>query len=179
MTLQPPPPPMPPGAPPPPGPAVMPVAVYDPIPGGLQGPRYAGFWIRFVAYIIDSIIADGVTFGLIFATKPVSCLTADGSTCLPGTTTVSPLLYLFLAIPLVYFVALWAIGGTVGQRVLGLRVVSATTGQDLGIGRALLRLLGYLVSSAVLDIGLIWAAFDSRKQGWHDKIAGSLVIHRR
>ena len=47
-----------------------------------------------------------------------------------------------------------------------------------GIGRALGRFLGYLISTIALYIGLIWAAFDPRKQGWHDKIASTFVVRK-
>jgi uncharacterized RDD family membrane protein YckC len=140
------------------------------------GTRYAGFWIRLAAYVLDSVAVDGITFALLNATKPIRCVTSDGSTCLPGTSTVSPLLYVFSAIPVVYFVVMWALGGTVGQRVLGLRVVNASTGANLGVGRAMARYLGYLVAAAALFMGLVWAGFDRRKQGWHDKIANSVVL---
>ena len=83
---------------------------------------------------------------------------------------------MLVALPVIYFIVAWAIGGTIGQRVLGMRVVNASTGQPLGIGRALLRFVGYIIAEAVIFIGLIWIGIDSRKQGWHDKIAGSLVI---
>lgn len=167
MAMQPPPPPSaPPSAPP-----------YGRPP--TTGTRYAGFWIRFVAYIIDAILVNGITYGLLAATKPISCTTSDGTTCLPGTTTVSPVLYILLLIPVVYYIGLWAVGGTLGQRALGLRVVSAQTGAKLGVARSLLRFVGYLISVAVIFIGLIWVGFDPRKQGWHDKIAGSFVVRTR
>jgi len=70
------------------------------------------------------------------------------------------------------------LGGTFGQRLLGLHVVDAATGQNIGIGRALGRFVGYVISTIALDIGLIWAAFDPRKQGWHDKIASTFVVRK-
>lgn len=153
-----------------------------PPPPSVQSGRYAGFWIRFLAYIIDSVIVDGIAFGLIKATGVVTVQCPEGitdpSSPLCGNQQVSPLLYVFIAIPVLYFIITWATGGTFGQRMLGMRVVNAATGGDLGFGRSFLRYIGYLISAAVILIGLIWAAFDSRKQGWHDKIAGSLVIRR-
>jgi uncharacterized RDD family membrane protein YckC len=62
--------------------------------------------------------------------------------------------------------------------MLGLHVVGAATGRNIGIGRAIGRYVGYLVSAAVLLIGLIWAAFDPRKQGWHDKMASTFVVRK-
>jgi hypothetical protein len=44
------------------------------------------------------------------------------------------------------------------------------------VGRALVRYFGYFVSGIVLSLGFLWATFDSRRQGWHDKIARTYVI---
>ena len=56
-----------------------------------------------------------------------------------------------------------------------LQVVSAD-GTPISFGIAFLRAVGYLVSGALFNLGFIWVAFDKRKQGWHDKIAGTVVI---
>ena len=61
--------------------------------------------------------------------------------------------------------------------LLGLQVVS-TEGGNISYGVAFLRSVGYLVSSFVFCLGFIWIGFDSKKQGWHDKIAGTVVIIR-
>jgi uncharacterized RDD family membrane protein YckC len=143
--------------------------------------RFAGFWIRFVAYLIDSVIVGGVAFGIIKVTGAITVTcpadTVDLTTSCPGgVTTVSPLLWVVLIAGILYNPVLWGIGGTIGQRVLGLRVADANTGAAIGIGHGFLRLVGYIVASIPIYLGLIWVAFDSRKQGWHDKIASSVVI---
>jgi uncharacterized RDD family membrane protein YckC len=58
---------------------------------------------------------------------------------------------------------------------LHIKVVK-TDGSLLDYQGAFIRLIGYLVSSYCFGIGLIWAAFDAQKQGWHDKIAGTYVV---
>jgi uncharacterized RDD family membrane protein YckC len=68
-------------------------------------------------------------------------------------------------------------GRTPGKMLLGLQVVSAQ-GAPISYGVAFLRSVGYLISSVVFCLGYIWVAFDKRKQGWHDKIAGTVVIIR-
>jgi uncharacterized RDD family membrane protein YckC len=79
----------------------------------------------------------------------------------------------------VYFTLLWSyMGASIGQRLLGLHVLDATTGQPITFGKAALRWLGLVISFAVCAIGVIWVAFDSRKQGWMDKIAGTVVVRR-
>ena len=51
-----------------------------------------------------------------------------------------------------------------------------TDGSDLELGSAVLRYVGLFISTLVIFIGVIWAAFDPNKQGWHDKIAGTYVV---
>jgi uncharacterized RDD family membrane protein YckC len=65
---------------------------------------------------------------------------------------------------------------TPGKMVLGLRIVDAETGGVPPIGRLVLRYVGYLVSALPLGLGYLWAIWDSRRQGWHDKMAGTLVV---
>ncbi len=182
-----PPPPPPPGgyAPPPPPPPLP--GGYSPAPQPAYGyapqARYGGFWIRFVAVFIDGIIVSiptiiiavilGVIIGIavgvsgngISQTTTAASNTAGGLGELAG-----------LVISVTYFIYFWGRGSTLGMRLFHLRVADATTGAPIGYGRAALRYLGYILSVIVCYIGLIWAAFDSRKQGWHDKIAGTVVL---
>jgi uncharacterized RDD family membrane protein YckC len=62
------------------------------------------------------------------------------------------------------------------MRLFHLRVADAQTGAPIGIGRAVVRWLMSLVNTWACYIGWIWVAFDSRKQGWHDKVANSVVL---
>jgi uncharacterized RDD family membrane protein YckC len=82
-----------------------------------------------------------------------------------------------LLVSLTYYVVGWAKGDgqTLGNFTLMMRIVG-TNGQPIGWGRAILRYIGYYVAIIPLSIGLLWAAFDSRRQGWHDKLARTYVI---
>jgi len=78
----------------------------------------------------------------------------------------------------VYFTYFWSAAGkgqTLGSRALNIRVVK-TDGSYLDYGGAFLRFIGFIISCVVFFIGIIWAAFDAQKQGWHDKIAGTYVV---
>lgn len=78
-----------------------------------------------------------------------------------------------------YFVLLsWLIGTTPGKYLMGLRIIRLD-GRRMGFGRALGRTLGYYLSILLLGLGFIWIIFDRRRQGWHDKLAGTLVIYDR
>jgi uncharacterized RDD family membrane protein YckC len=68
--------------------------------------------------------------------------------------------------------------GTPGKLVLGLRIVDADTGATPPLSRLVIRYVGYLVSAIPLGLGYLWAIWDPRRQGWHDKMAGTLVIRQ-
>jgi uncharacterized RDD family membrane protein YckC len=108
---------------------------------------------------------------------PAGVTNASDPSC--GNAQISPLFYVILLVPLLYDILLWAVGGTLGQRALGLRVVNAATGGNLGLARSVLCYVGIIIATIPIYLGLIWAGFDPRKQGWHDKIAGSFVLRTR
>jgi uncharacterized RDD family membrane protein YckC len=192
-----PPPPPPPGNLPPPPP---PMGGYTPPPppmgGGYPAPqaaagygyapqaRYGGFWIRFVAVIIDGIIVSipaiilGVIVGILAAVANGASGNSGSSSTTNAAFSGATLLVdlISFAITIGYFVYFWGKGQTLAMRLFHLRVADANTGQPIGYGRAALRYVGYILSVVVCYIGLIWAAFDSRKQGWHDKIASTVVL---
>lgn len=166
-------------------------------PGGfLAAPQprlaYGGVLIRFVAYFIDSLIISIPTtiVFVLLAAAGVLATPCDPSVCAPpppggtatGALTVNPSALagfeLFAAILAgLYFVYFWgSSGSSLGMRLFRLRVVDASTGQPIGAGRATLRYIGFIVAAIPCWIGLIWAAFDPRAQGWHDKIASTVVL---
>ena len=147
---------------------------------------YKGFWIRFVAAVIDGLIFFVPAFILAtaFFSSGAGCTAATydaaGNYVAPSCTSGGAgVLYTLVYIAeAAYLVILWGMGGTVGQRLLGMKVVDATTGQTIGIGKGFLRLVGYIVASIPFSLGLMWAGWDPRKQGWHDKIANTVVVAR-
>lgn len=67
-------------------------------------------------------------------------------------------------------------GQTPGKSLMGIRVVK-TNGQGLTILDAVIRYVGYYINTALLLIGWLWAIFDSKNQGFHDKLAGTMVVN--
>ena len=146
----------------------MPYGGQPPVPYAPQG-GYGGFWIRVVAYIIDAILLGvvGSIIDAVFRANPT-----DPSS--PGYTAASLVNFLIGA---GYFIGFWSYwSATPGQRIFKLRVADANTMQPIGIGKAVLRYIGLIIAFAVCLIGVIWVAFDARKQGWADKIAGTVVL---
>ena len=60
-----------------------------------------------------------------------------------------------------------------------LQIVHEDGSGDIGIGTALLRYVGYIVSGLAIGLGFLWIIWDDKKQGWHDKIASTKVIRVR
>jgi uncharacterized RDD family membrane protein YckC len=174
--------------PPPPGQPVYqpPPGQPQPLPPGYQYyppgyPTYAGFWIRFVAYFVDGLILSVafIPINLIFAA--LSDRFNPWGTWDWRTGASVGLVILFNAVRIGAMWAYYTImtgryGATLGKMLLNLKVV----GEDMGpisYGTAALReIVGKFVAAIVCFIGYIWIAFDSRKQGWQDKIAHTFVI---
>lgn len=129
--------------------------------------RDAGFWVRVGAFLIDSIVI-GIVAGIFTGGEAV---TNPDITNARHTGLENIASFLF-------FTIMWSSignGQTLGMRLLGLRVVDRD-GKPIGYGTAVLRYIGLILSFVVILIGVIWVAFDPRKQGWHDKIAGTFVV---
>ncbi len=147
---------------------------------------YAGFWIRLLAIIIDGAILGAVIW-VFFGLWPL----AFGRGWLGGSAgaTISygeadalywtmTLLIPFLMV-VAYFICFWGWRGqTPGKIVMKIKIVRFT-GEDTGWGDAVMRFLGFIISVLFALIGHLWIAFDSRRQGWHDKIAETYVIRAR
>jgi uncharacterized RDD family membrane protein YckC len=160
------PPPPPPGSPPPPPPGDFGgtppgyIAYGEHQGTGVNAPR-AGFWIRFAAVIVDSLI-----YGI-----PTSIVAAAIGLEMPGQRLLS------LVVGLAYFVYQEsATGQTLGKRLCGIRVVDQSTGQTIDAGRALVRYLTSILSGLVCGLGYFWMLWDDNKQTWHDKTSQALVV---
>ena len=149
--------------------------------------RYGGFWIRLVARLIDGLLLGipfSILFGIVAALGGVAVggtSNADANTqnaAAAGVTGIIVVLALIAGIlGIGYYIYFWGRSGqTLGMRLFKLRIVDANTGGPIGYGRAFIRLLMTVVNSWACYIGWIWVAFDPRKQGWHDKVANSVVL---
>ena len=143
-----------------------------------SGRKYGGFWIRVLAWIVDGVILTVfgglLTFGVgILAGALGSRAPALQIYLLPITWAVT------LFLPALYLVFGWARSGrTFGKMACGLRVVHEDGGQ-LGFGGAIVRLIGYMLSSLIFCIGYLMVAFTDRKRGLHDMLAGTVVVRDR
>jgi len=150
--------------------------------------RYGGFWRRSIAYLIDEMIVYFVSLFLFLIGLLALGLKEDLITTvltapddLAQGMSMPGFLYIVasLVAGMTYFTWFHGIAGrTPGKMLLGLRVIRAS-GEPMTPGVAFLRWVGYLISGLAICLGFLWVAFDRRKQGWHDKIATTLVIRER
>lgn len=148
--------------------------------------EFAGFWIRLGAYLVDVLILH-LVYSIIGLGFWLSALGSSAYFMHLGSNSYGDVFtnsiayiwlwgFIALAIAIAYFAGFWQWRGqTPGKIALGIKVIH-TDGSSLNWGWALLRYLGYIVSTMTIYIGFIWIAFDSRKQGLHDKIADTYVI---
>ena len=144
---------------------------------------YAGFWIRSLAIIIDAFVL-GVVIWVLEGLWPL----VFGRGWLGGANDVTisygeasgiywtlAVLVPFLLV-VAYFICFWGWRGqTPGKMVTRVKIVRFS-GEDIGWGDAVMRFLGFIISVLIVFSGLFWVAYDSRRQGWHDKIADTYVI---
>lgn len=136
-----------------------------------------GFGPRLLAVLIDGAMVGFLSFMLAFFIGLIAIFTnqvntSQDSSVLELLTVLS--LFIFSVI---YYVGFWTNEGqTMGNTIIGLKVIR-TDGSHLSVGQALLRYIGYIISASLFSIGFVWAAFDSKRQGWHDKLAGTLVVY--
>jgi uncharacterized RDD family membrane protein YckC len=119
----------------------------------------ADFFVRLVAAIIDGII-------LIIPQMILRLVLGQAIGSLIG-----------LGIGVAYSYYFWTTSGqTPGKMAMSLKVVSAETGGLLEPSAALLRYVGYIVSSIPIGLGFLWVLWDPKHDAWHDKIAKTKVI---
>ena len=133
--------------------------------------QYVGFWSRLVASIIDSVLVIMLTLPILYFMYGAEYFDSDGS--LQGSTDFI-ISYIF---PIAVIILFWIYkSATPGKMVISAKIVDANTGNKPTIMQYIIRYLGYYVSIFALGLGFLWVAWDDKKQGWHDKMAGTVVI---
>ena len=138
--------------------------------------KYAGFWIRFVAFLVDSVLVVILIFpplvGILFALygdkylEPLDFIEGELDS------------WLFRILPALAVIVFWIYkSATPGKMVVNTKIVDAKTGETPSKGQCIGRYFAYYLSTLPLFMGFFWIAFDKRKQGWHDKLAGTVVIY--
>lgn len=144
--------------------------------------KYVGFRKRFLAYLVDILILSVIGFGIdsLLGQGLLSILRANTLTDLQSmmsNRSILPALISFI-VSFGFYILMWVNNGgaTPGKELLGIKVVKAD-GSKIGYPEAIMRsVFGYTLSSVVLSLGFLWVIWDKKKQGWHDKIANTVVV---
>jgi uncharacterized RDD family membrane protein YckC len=144
--------------------------------------NYAGFWTRFLAALIDGIVLFivaiilGFIVGLVFGGGSAAA-TGDASAGIGAATLIAQVLS--AVIGWLYYALQESSDkqATLGKQAMGIRVTDLNGGQ-ISFGKATIRHFGKYLSSLILLIGYIMAAFTEKKQALHDIIAGTLVLKK-
>ncbi len=136
--------------------------------------EYAGFWIRVWASVIDTVLVSVIIFPLLTAIYGSAYW--DSEKVIQG-----PMDFLLSWVaPAIAVVLFWiSRQATPGKLAVGARIVDTKTGGNPSTGQLLGRYAGYYLAAIPLLLGFIWVAFDPRKQGWHDKLAGTVVVRKK
>ncbi|MBU72790.1 RDD family protein [Spongiibacter sp.] len=139
----------------------------------MENQEYAGFWIRFGAVLIDLVVM-AIVFWV-----PLTLI--YGEEYWVGDQFYHGFWDLMFSYILPFVVTIWfwlRFFGTPGKMALRLKIVDANTGSQLSLGQAIGRYFAYIVAAIPLLLGYIWVGIDKRKQGLHDKLAGTVVIRQ-
>lgn len=133
--------------------------------------EYVGFWSRVWASVIDSLIAMAIIVPLLWAVYGRDHFSSQVLIAGPADFLISWVL------PAVAVLAFWiARQATPGKMAISATIVDEKTGRAPSKKQFVIRYLGYYLAAFPLLLGLIWVAFDKKKQGWHDKLAGTVVV---
>lgn len=139
-----------------------------------QPVEYVGFWPRVLAGLIDGVVTSLVMLPPMYVLFGPVVFGSDPD-YRPG------VLYTIVSLigPAAIVFLFWIKkAATPGKMLINTKIIDATTGAKPSIRQWLIRYFGYLVATLPLGLGLMAVGWDVRKQGWHDKMANTLVIKK-
>jgi len=146
----------------------------DSLPANNTGVEYAGFWVRAGATLIDTVLIMVVTWPVLWETYGDEYFSGEEFWYGPTDFLVGWVL------PAAAVIMFWVYKqATPGKMLVKARILDAKTGGKPSTAQFIGRYFAYYVSLIPLGLGIIWIAFDKRKQGWHDKLAGTVVVRYR
>ncbi len=137
--------------------------------------EYAGFWVRTGAVVIDTLLTTLITFPPLIFIYGWTYFDVETKDIYAG-----PADFLISSVfPAVAVITFWVLKqATPGKMVISAKIVDAATGKAASPAQLIGRYFGLIISMLPLCLGFLWVAFDKRKQGWHDKLAGTVVIKK-
>ena len=136
--------------------------------------EYAGFWIRIWASVIDLLLILLVTIPVLLGFYGSEYFESDAWVQGPLDFELNNIFPAFATI------LFWRYeSATPGKMAISAKIVDAVTGEPPSLAQCIGRYFAYIISIIALGLGVFWIAFDRKKQGWHDKLAGTVVIRKK
>ena len=133
--------------------------------------EYAGFWSRTGASIIDTLLLGTIIYPILIGIYGTEYLASEDVIVGPWDFLLSWVLPAFAVI------LFWIYrSATPGKMAIRAKILDAKTGKNASTGQLIGRYFAYYISVIPLMLGIVWIAFDRKKQGWHDKLAGTVVV---
>ncbi len=136
--------------------------------------EYAGFWVRVGATVIDTLLLMVISYPILISIYGWEYLGFEKIVAGPADLLIT---WIFPVVAAIWF---WSQKqATPGKSALSLRILDADSGKSLSIAQSLGRYLAYFISIIPMGLGLIWVGLDGKKQGWHDKLARTVVVRAK
>ncbi|MEE8119748.1 MAG: RDD family protein [Gammaproteobacteria bacterium] len=134
--------------------------------------RYAGFLARMLAMLVDVFII------MVLLVLAVISMVFTGILTLGLIVPTLPAVIMEISL-LILVIVLWTqFGATPGKMMLNIVIVDRDTGKLPSLGQAVIRYIGYIVSTIPFLLGYFWVIWDDKKQGFHDKLADTVVVYK-
>lgn len=131
--------------------------------------KYAGFWIRTLAHLIDFTLLNVVEVGLEYAISLPLGLSAVAQQSIGVILSLGLCYFYYVSIPMKH-------GTTLGKKIFGIYVLDARTGLIFTRNQAIGRMFAYLLSYATIGCGFLMVAFHPQKRGLHDLLARTVSV---
>ena len=138
--------------------------------------QYAGFWRRLMAFSLDTMMVSIISAGIIITLFGYdNFLQLQHSSI--NTSFDWRIILVEQGLPAVWAIGFWQVWmATPGKLLMDCQIVDARTHQKARFSKLVIRYLSYILSALPLGLGFLWILFDKHKQGWHDKLANTVVI---
>lgn len=137
----------------------------------LENTEYAGFWIRVFASLIDTVLIMLVTLPPLIGIYGMEYF--ESTALFLGAWDF----WISWILPAIAVIIFWACkSATPGKMLTKISIIDEKSGGNLTIRQSIGRYLAYFISILPCMLGILWVAFDKKKQGWHDKLSGTVVV---
>ncbi|RLA67618.1 MAG: hypothetical protein DRQ78_02440 [Epsilonproteobacteria bacterium] len=132
--------------------------------------EYVGFWTRFLVMLFDVLLLSLILYPVLYLLYGNMLFEKNSEITLLN-------IVINYILPFMATLVFWHYkSATPGKMIIKAKIVDATSYAKPSTKQFIIRNIGYLISALPLGLGYFWIAWDKKKQGWHDKLAHTVVI---